>query len=353
MKAFLHIGTEKTGTTTIQNFLAKNRKYLLEDGYLYPSSPGKINHIKLAIFAMKSSKIQDIHKFLGLTTPERVTKFQSQFKKNLTQELSLSNLQTVILSSEHCSSQLIFKEDIERLKIFLNNFFEEIKIIIYLRRQDKYLASLYSTGIRCGRSEPFNLPSSKETFERRYDYYHILKKWESVFGKDKIIVKVFERNQMLEGNLITDFTNALDLKLDNRYKLPPKLNQSLDIYSLEYLRIINLCFKLLSKDNISTNRHRKRIVESLLPSLERYSKGNKLLISETMAKNFMSNFYESNKQVAQYFLGRSEGKLFNGDFTEVRTKEISKFITFKKLLQITAFLLKEKLKNKWQYLIRR
>ena len=345
MKAFLHIGTEKTGTTTIQNFLAKNRKHLLEDGYLYPSSPGQTNHIKLAILAMKSSKIQYIHKIFDLKTPKQVTKFQSQFKKNFTRELSLADFQTVILSNEHCSSQLILKEDIERLKTFLNNFFEDIKIIIYLRRQDKYLASLYSTAIQCGHSEPFNLPS-KDTLQRRYNYYYILKEWESVFGKDNIIVKIFERHQMLEGNLLTDFTNALDIKLDNRYELLPNLNQSLDIYSLEYLRIINLCFKLFVKDDPSHNRYRKKIVQSLLPYLQKYSKGNKLLISETMAKNFMFNFYESNKQVARDFLDRSDGNLFSEDFTVLKREVISQFTTFKKLFEITIFLFKEKLKTK-------
>lgn len=344
MKAFLHIGTEKTGTTTIQNFLAKNRKYLLENGYLYPSSPGKTNHIKLAIFAMKSSEIRYIHKIFGLTTSEQVTKFKSQFKKKFKKELSIANFQTAILSSEHCSSQLIFKEDIERLKTFLDDFFEETKLIIYLRRQDKYLASLYSTGIICGQTKGFSLPS-KQTLARRYDYYHILKKWESVFGKDKIIVKVFERDRMLEGNLLTDFIKALDIKLDNQYVLIPNLNQSLDIYSLEYIRIINLCFKLFVNNQTNYNKYREKIVKSLLPYLQKYSNGNKLLMSETMAKNFMSNFFESNKQVAKDFLGRSDGKLFNEDFTYLRTKENFKFITFKDLLKITMFLLKEKFKK--------
>ena len=352
MKAFLHIGTEKTGTTTIQNFLAKNRKYLLEDGYLYPSSPGKTNHIKLAIFAMKSSEIGYIHKLFGLTTPEQVTKFQSQFKKKFTQELSLANFQTVILSSEHCSSQLIRKEDIEKLKTFLDDFFEETKIIIYVRRQDKYLASLYSTGIICGRTKPLNLPS-KDTLERRYDYYNIIKKWESVFKKNKIIVKVFEREQMLEGNLLKDFTNTLDIKLDDRYKLFPNLNQSLDIYSLEYIRIINLCFKPFINDDTNFNRYRKRIVESLLPYLQKYSNGNKIVISETIAKNFMSNFSDSNKQVAKDFLDRLDENLFSEDFTDIKTKEYSQFSIFKNLFKITIFLLKEKLKSKYHYLIYR
>lgn len=41
MKTFtLHIGTEKTGTTTLQSFLSKNRDALSKQGIIYPKSPG-------------------------------------------------------------------------------------------------------------------------------------------------------------------------------------------------------------------------------------------------------------------------------------------------------------------------
>ena len=38
MTAYVHIGASKTGTTTIQNFMAKNYEILKEKGFLYPKS---------------------------------------------------------------------------------------------------------------------------------------------------------------------------------------------------------------------------------------------------------------------------------------------------------------------------
>ncbi len=46
-RCVLHIGLEKTGTTTIQNRLASNRERLLERGILYPRSAGRSNHLHL------------------------------------------------------------------------------------------------------------------------------------------------------------------------------------------------------------------------------------------------------------------------------------------------------------------
>ena len=42
------IYVEKTGTSTIQQFLNVNRVGLLDEGILYPESPGLTNHRKLS-----------------------------------------------------------------------------------------------------------------------------------------------------------------------------------------------------------------------------------------------------------------------------------------------------------------
>ena len=42
MTAYVHIGTPKTGTTSIQNFCEINRLLLLEQGYLYSENVDKV-----------------------------------------------------------------------------------------------------------------------------------------------------------------------------------------------------------------------------------------------------------------------------------------------------------------------
>ena len=102
MKAFLHIGTAKTGTTTIQHFIHKNKKHLLQNGYLYPCRPGKTNHEKLAIFSVESENIQDIHQYLRIDTVEKVNKMKTEFPQKLKHEISLYSCENVIFSNEYC-----------------------------------------------------------------------------------------------------------------------------------------------------------------------------------------------------------------------------------------------------------
>ena len=48
----IHVGTDKTGTTSIQGFLRKNRAALAERGCLVPRSPGTTRHIRVGMFIM-------------------------------------------------------------------------------------------------------------------------------------------------------------------------------------------------------------------------------------------------------------------------------------------------------------
>ena len=56
MKLFLHIGTAKTGTTNIQEFLRKNKEHLKKQDILIPSSIFyNGNHRWLPVFAYEKN----------------------------------------------------------------------------------------------------------------------------------------------------------------------------------------------------------------------------------------------------------------------------------------------------------
>jgi len=63
-KAVLHIGTEKTGTTSIQRFLFDNLRVLRNQGFLFPSSCDFLNNRNLVIYAKENIPAG----FLGLPT---------------------------------------------------------------------------------------------------------------------------------------------------------------------------------------------------------------------------------------------------------------------------------------------
>ena len=64
-RAILQIGTEKTGSTTLQHFLAANRASLQANGFVYPEFCGAINHTGLAAYALAPAKRDAIREPFG------------------------------------------------------------------------------------------------------------------------------------------------------------------------------------------------------------------------------------------------------------------------------------------------
>lgn len=60
MRIFLHIGAEKTGTSSVQRFFSRNREALKAAGYLYPASAGNENHMALAAAAQNDDVRDDL-----------------------------------------------------------------------------------------------------------------------------------------------------------------------------------------------------------------------------------------------------------------------------------------------------
>src|SRR5438309_11963248 len=113
---FLHIGTEKTGTTSIQNFLAQNRDHLREKGILYPRAAGNQNHTALAAYALRRTTIAKRRRSKEPETRRDVRQFRDELIDKLDSELCDANVSTLIFSNEHLSSRIVERKKIRQVK---------------------------------------------------------------------------------------------------------------------------------------------------------------------------------------------------------------------------------------------
>ncbi len=121
-KCLLHIGLEKTGTSSIQHALTHTRDALLRQGVLYPASLGLYGNVHMTIYAQDDDKPSLAKSAKGLADSAAVQQFRSLLKRNFSYELQKSGCDTVIISDENLSSHVLAKSEMKRLKHFLDHF---------------------------------------------------------------------------------------------------------------------------------------------------------------------------------------------------------------------------------------
>lgn len=295
MRAVLHIGTEKTGTTSLQQYLFANRFRLREMGICYPMAAGGKNHTKLPVHALSDDKTDSLRMLHHVRTPGDLANFRGQLRRDLAAECEAA--ETLLLSNEHCSSRLLSTDEVARLKDLLDRLSTDIQVVIYLRRQDDFLMSTYSTAVRCGAVERPSLPDPDEARDR-YDYRHLLDRWASVFGERAITVRIYDGRRLVGGNIVSDFCHVVGLGLSEEFANPGEANASLGATQIEFLRQLNRHLPLFEDGGLSP--HRGNITE-LMDEIP--ASGGDLSLPQGDLHAFMGRFAGSNGYVADRFLG--------------------------------------------------
>jgi hypothetical protein len=291
MELYLHIGTEKTGTSSIQEFMRANRALLQTRGVVYPRSPGDINHIGLAALGQDRDR-GELWEKLGITSIAGRDRYRIQLANDLSTELREKEYGRAVMSNEHCSSRLLSGEEVSSLRNFLSSLFSRIRIVVYLRRQDDFVVSTYSTGIKSGRTTPLRLPKANR-IRGRYDYWDLLERWSGIFGRENIVCRKFEKESLTSGDLLTDFLTVVGCDASAEWQHPGNVNSSLDARALDFLRLMNL--------HIMPDDRPPRLV----PKLEALSDGPLIDLSPADRSELMKQVRGSNALVAEtYFGGR-------------------------------------------------
>lgn len=290
-KLILHIGTHKTGTTSIQIALSKARPQLKNKGILYPRTDRE-PHPNLA---KHSSTFSAANSNDDLVAENERAILLNEFK--------LSKCHTMILSDEGLSINTVNRlKMIEFFKPFKSNF--EISIICYVRRQDFLIESLYNQFVKDqSRKESRNVIefSCSNQIMRFLDYYEILSLWKGI--ADQVIVRDFDvvKKYLLNcfkadsgisnTNLPNIVTNTSpDMRLIH---IMSKLNRYKEKYDAKcFIQAANL---IKNKDsNLKFEKYmlgrneRKRIIESCANSNSKLAEEFGIMFSsELPTENFL------------------------------------------------------------------
>lgn len=205
----IHIGTHKTGSTSLQLHLKRNFEFLLERG---------VRYVEAGRFGNAHNKPA-----MALRAPGDRSDWAL-----IREELARSESRVNVLSGEAFwhTDPAPLKQQIPRQ--------QEVLIVVYLRRQDKYLQSLYKQAVTTGLKDDFYTWRCKHP--TRGCYFSVIEQWAEQFGADSITIRPYECNGVCDTT--RDFLGLVGIEGDIGTKVS-RHNPSPRRELLEFIRAFN------------------------------------------------------------------------------------------------------------------
>ncbi len=186
MRFILHIGINKTGTSSLQKTFSENADALRALGICYPETGrggGAAHHdLSRALKGMPAER-------LGLPAAWR---------------------EDFIAEAESCPTCLVSSEDFATMPdpAMAATLFPpgETRVVVYLREHVSHLVSWYQQYIH---STPSSLDFSDFTKLNRKAFHSILDGWARVYGSENLVVRLYDRAALTNSDIVSDFASSV------------------------------------------------------------------------------------------------------------------------------------------------
>ena len=286
MKLLLHIGTEKTGTTSFQRWLQRNNEKLRASGVWHCQSLGLPDNRAMAVMGRRGDDPDDGFYFFGIHSAEDHAAFVERMSAALKAEIaeaSAAGSRVFVISGEHMQSRLHEQDMVDRVAAILTPLFDDITVVCVLRPQLDALLSLASTEARVG------LKVTRRRFEwidpqsHYFNYRSLLERWANAFGKEAILPVPLRRNP----KIVDFFTQWMELSSDD-FEEQPRTNEALDYRTIAFSNQLDL--PSFTKEGV-VNPNRNIFYEDL-------PKDNPLSLGRDFAKALQVRFDGENGRLA-------------------------------------------------------
>ncbi|EAK9890069.1 hypothetical protein AAH48_07895, partial [Campylobacter lari] len=319
-------------------------------GYCFIQSIGSKNHWDLAFLGYNLDKSDSYTINRNLYSKREIILHKKKILAKLKNELRDSNVNNIIFSSELLHSRLNSKREIRRLRrILLIMGISDVRIICYIRHPFEMLPSLYSEALKRDELNEIKLYEINASinysdgykkklshFAYICNYKNSLQKWISVFNKDKIIVRLFDKNEFYQGDLLKDFILCIKLQWDVNFLVPTLQNKSLNLIGIELLRRIN---KILPQYMFyKKNNYRGDIVLFIQKHFSFSDSQLKFYPTKKDMYYFCEYFKKSNEWIRKEFFPLKKNIFYDDKILSYQENDKLKTIDSRYLSQIVNFI---------------
>lgn len=285
-KVIIHIGHLKSGSSSIQNFIYDNNAKLTSGGK-------RLRYVQSAIAIERFIGIR--HLFLNKVDLESGGRWP-----DVVDEISACEEEVAIVSYEGLIRYS--KNEVELVGGLLEKF--EVTVVVYLRRQDFFIQSLYVEYLQ-NHSFKCDFSSFATAYEHLCDYRHIVSLWSDVFGSEKIIVRNFDHIVSQAGDVVVDFCSLFNISIPEDVDLSIyRENRSLKKEMLEVVFALNRVDIPLKQKRLFCQEYLRRC--------RGFSFNKQSFFSNDSAQRFLENYHEDN-----HWLLESYPETFDASFSGV------------------------------------
>ena len=242
-RVYLHVGWEKTGSSAVQVFCARNQEWLNERGFHYPLMGQLPQHVALYRNLKRG-----------------YTSLMQRSCDAIRAEIENCDQDTMIFSHEslHSCNPAMFAHIFEGC---------DVQIVAYTRRPDAAMISFFVTMTRFGQMPIHNMFKCIRTFAKpnigHFDYYWSLRGFVSEFGREAVTVRHYDREELVGGQTVSDLMHVIGIDDLNGSKWPEdRANLSLDVD--QFLVALRFAQSLKGKPPMRIRELTRRLCQALI-----------------------------------------------------------------------------------------
>ena len=211
-RLIVHIGGAKCGSSAIQAYIAKNADVLARSGILVPGEQFD-THSRISG--------QQIWFFQNLLKEPGARDVVRSRLRNLSELMNVSGYGTAVVSAENLINDGRFAE---MIKAASGEF--DVQVVAYIRRQDDYFISAWQQWKLKVHDRIEDYIADKLLADANWDRMFV--PWEAAFGRERMTVRLFRRDKLVDSDVVADFMASTGLPTDGCSPLSGAANRSFD-----------------------------------------------------------------------------------------------------------------------------